>query len=89
MNEVFVSKKELILRRFRFFFEILIVFMGIFLFLLLPVLLTSLLESVPLLYGPLYYSLKAIMIFFAIPVFLYFSNILLESQKRQVKTSRY
>ncbi len=84
MPENTFSLKESIKDRFKFFFEVLIIFMGIFLFMLVPFFIGGAFESNLTLYGPIYYSTKAIAIFFAIPVFLYLSNILLESQKKQV-----
>ncbi|TFG08815.1 MAG: CPBP family intramembrane metalloprotease [Promethearchaeota archaeon] len=78
-NPEIESEKNVIINRFRFFLEVLIVFFGIFLFLLIPRLFLSFfLDEASLLYGYLYYILRAISILLAIPIFLYLSNFLIE-----------
>ncbi len=71
--------------RMRFFLEVSIVFLGIFLFMLIPTLILPMVISKSSdLYGPLFYLLRAFGIFLAIPLFLYLSNLILESQKKEV-----
>ena len=78
-------KKNMINERFRFVFEVLIIFIGIFIFSLIPRYLLPLLVSEnSIYYGPLYYSLRALAVILAIPLFLLISNIVLESQKKNV-----
>ena len=79
------TKKKIVVDRFRFVSEVIIVFIGIFLFMLIPVfLLPLLIDENSTFYGPLYYLLRAVGILIAIPIFLFISNIVLESQKKNV-----
>ncbi len=76
-------KTQIIAERGRFLLEVLIIFLGIFLFSLIPWLLLPLfMSSESIFYGPLYYLLRALAIIIAIPLFLLFSNVILESPKR-------
>ena len=79
-------KKEIALKRFRFFYqEIVWVFILIFIFLLVPLFLVPLIidETSPL-YGILFYLLRAIFVFIAIPLVYPLANLIFESQKRNI-----
>ncbi|MFX1256998.1 MAG: lysostaphin resistance A-like protein [Promethearchaeota archaeon] len=81
------NKKEnkIVLDRMRFFVEVVIIFFGIFLFMLIPrVFLPFFIDENSIFYGPLYYILRAVAIFIAIPAFLFLSNKILETQKKNV-----
>lgn len=81
------KKKKLFTERLRFVTEVVIVFIGIFLFTLIPIFLLPLfINGTSIYYGPLYYFLRALGIIIAIPLFLFISNILLESQKKDLIT---
>lgn len=85
MESVENRKKIIIRERFRFVAEVLLVFIGIFLFLLIPrVLFPIFVDEKNVLFGPIYYLLRALAILIAIPVFLFISNIVFESQKRNI-----
>lgn len=80
-NEI---KTKLLVARANFFFEIIIVFLGIFLFMLVPrIVLPNFLEPSSIFYGPLFYLLRALVLFLAIPIFLSVSFVLLESSKQE------
>lgn len=81
MTSEYISKKQIAKDRFTFFFEVLIVFMGIFLFMLIPFFVMNLIDSNSIFYGPINYLLKAVGMTLAIPIFLYLSDFILESQK--------
>ncbi|MFX1366267.1 MAG: type II CAAX prenyl endopeptidase Rce1 family protein [Promethearchaeota archaeon] len=80
------SKKEIALKRFRFFLhEVALGFVLIFIFLLIPaLLLPTLVGTSSPLYGILNYSLKAIFVFIGVPLILIISNIVFEPQKRNI-----
>ncbi len=81
------KKKKLFTERLRFVTEVVIVFIGIFLFTLIPIFLLPLfINKTSIYYGPSYYFLRALGIIIAIPLFLFISNILLESQKKDLIT---
>ncbi|NVM35363.1 MAG: CPBP family intramembrane metalloprotease [Candidatus Lokiarchaeota archaeon] len=79
-------KKEIALDRFRFFLhEVALGFILIFVCLLIPAfLIPSLVGQGSPLYGILFYSLKAIFVFIGVPLILTISNLVFESQKRNV-----
>ncbi len=79
-------KKEIALKRFRFFYqEIVWAFILIFIFLLIPLFLIPLIvdKGSPL-YGILSYSIRAILVFIGIPLIFPLSNLVFESQKRNI-----
>lgn len=77
--------KKILRDRFRFFIEVILVFLGIFLFTFIPSLLfQDLIIENPILFGVLSFVLRAIGIIIAIPVFLLLTNFILEWQKREV-----
>ncbi len=85
MESVDNLKKKIIIERFRFVGEVFIIFLGIFLFLLIPrFLLPLFLDEKSIFFCPLYYLLRAAAILLAIPLFLLISNIILESQKKNI-----
>ncbi|MFW9770777.1 MAG: CPBP family intramembrane glutamic endopeptidase [Candidatus Thorarchaeota archaeon] len=80
------SSTNLIFRqRLYFLVEILIIFLGIFLFLLIPTFVPNLVVDVnSRAYEPLYFLFRAFIILAAIPIFLIVSNFALQSQKRKL-----
>ncbi len=79
-------KKEIALKRFRFFYqEIVWAFIIIFVFLLIPLFLIPLIvgKGSPL-YGILFYSIRALLVFIGIPLIFPLSNLVFESQKRNI-----
>ena len=79
-------KKQIALKRIRFFYqEIFWGFMIVFLFLLVPFFLLPLIvEEGSVLYGVLFYVIRAILVFIGIPLLFPLSNVLFESQKRNI-----
>ena len=76
-------KNQIIAERGRFLIEVFIIFLGIFLFSLIPWLVLPLfISNESVFYGPLYYLLRAAAIIIAVPLFLLISNVFLESPKR-------
>ncbi len=80
------KKKKIAKVRFIFFlYEVALVFVFLFVFLLVPLFLVPFFSAGnPILYGILFYGLRAIIIFLGIPLILYLTNLLYESQKRKV-----
>ncbi|MEE9377979.1 MAG: CPBP family intramembrane glutamic endopeptidase [Candidatus Lokiarchaeia archaeon] len=79
-------KKQIALKRFRFFYqEIVWGFILIFIFLLLPLFLVPLIVSVTSpLYGILIYSLRAVFVIIGIQLIFPLSNLIFDSQKRNI-----
>ena len=78
-------KKKIVRDRFRFVGEVLFIFLFLFIFLLIPIfLLPLLIDKNSIIYGPLYYLLRAACALIAIPLFLFVFNILVEPQKKNV-----
>ncbi|MFX1503182.1 MAG: CPBP family intramembrane glutamic endopeptidase [Promethearchaeota archaeon] len=79
-------KKEIALKRFRFFYqEIVWAFIIIFLLLLIPsFLIPTLIDSGSPLYGIAFYSSRAILAFIGIPLIFPLANLIFESQKRNI-----
>jgi len=77
-------KKKIAKARFTFFlYEIALVFIFLFILLIIPVFLIPLIaEPWTTLYGVLFYLIRAIIIFLGIPLILYLTNLLFESQKK-------
>ena len=77
---------KLILRqRFYFLFEVLIVFLGIFIFMLIPTFLLPLLfDSNSVIFEPLFYYLRALILIAVIPLFLYLANFIMEKQRKKL-----
>lgn len=80
------GKKTIAKVRFAFFiYEVALVFVFLFVILLAPLFLVPLFVAEnTVLYGILFYVLRAIFIFLGIPLILYLTNLLYESQKRKV-----
>ncbi|MHA2120076.1 MAG: CPBP family intramembrane glutamic endopeptidase [Promethearchaeota archaeon] len=80
------GKKRIAKVRFTFFiYEVALVFVFIFLLLIIPVFLVPLIvEEGSILYGILFYLMRAIMVFIGIPLLIYLTNLIFESQKRKV-----
>jgi len=77
-------KKKIAKARFTFFiYEIALVFVFLFVLLIIPVFLIPLIaEEGTILYGILFYLIRAIIILFGIPLILYLTNLLFDSQKK-------
>jgi membrane protease YdiL (CAAX protease family) len=77
--------KMIFRQRMYFLLEVLIVFIGILIFMLIPVYLIPLLIDVnSVLYEPVVYSVRAIVLILGVTIFLYFANFIMESQKRKI-----
>jgi len=77
--------KVLLRQRFYFLFEILVIFLGSFIFLLIPfLLLPFLIDTNSVFFEPLYYSLRAVMLIAAISLFLYLANFIMEKQRKRL-----
>ncbi len=77
--------KTILRQRFYFLFEVLIIFLGIFIFMLIPTfLLPFLINSSSVIFEPLYYLVKAVMIVVAIPIFLYIAYFMMEKQRKKL-----
>ncbi|MFW9987967.1 MAG: lysostaphin resistance A-like protein, partial [Candidatus Odinarchaeota archaeon] len=78
-------KKEIALKRFRFFLqEVALGFVLIFFLLLLTLLVPTLIDTNSPLYGILIYTIKALFVFIGVPLILIISNIVFEPQKRDI-----
>jgi len=76
------TKGKILEERLYFFIEVVIVFFGLFCFLLIPLGIYSLITSENGIFlGPLFYFLKAIVLIAALPLMLYISNYLMELQE--------
>ena len=80
------AKKRIAKVRFSFFlYEVALVFVFIFLLLLIPITLFELLAPQESIFGGiLFYGLRGAFIFFGIPLILYLTNLIFESQKSKV-----
>ncbi len=77
--------KTIFNQRIHYFFEVLIIFLGIFIFMLIPaVLLPLLIDSSSVIFEPLFFVLRVVIIIVAIPLFLYLSNIIMPSQRKEL-----
>ncbi len=75
--------KTIIKQRFYFLFEVLTIFLGIFIFTIILVpLLSFIIYENDILYERLYNLVRAAIIVVAIPIFLYLSNFLMEKQRK-------
>ena len=75
----------IVMQRFYFLFEVLVIFLGIFIFSLIPSFLTLLSDAVnAVIFERLFYLLRAALIVVAIPLFLYLSNFLMEKQRKSI-----
>lgn len=83
--EAETTKKKILKERFNFFIEVALVFIGIFLLMLIPVfVLPLILDPNAVFFGALFYLWRAIMIFIAIPLMLFITDIIFESQSKQI-----
>ena len=77
--------KTIIMQRFYYLFEVLIIFLGIFIFMLIPAFLLPFLVDVnAVIFEPLYYLVRTAIIVVVIPLFLYLSNYIMEKQRRSL-----
>ncbi|MGQ4872677.1 MAG: CPBP family intramembrane glutamic endopeptidase [Promethearchaeia archaeon] len=85
MQQIKDPKKEIVKERFSFLIEVILVFLGIVILMLIPrYLLTLIVDSSSDFYGPLFYILRALAIFIAIPIFLYIPNLIFEANKKNL-----
>lgn len=67
------------MQRFYYFFEVLVIFLGIFIFMIIPTfLLPFLVDTNAVIFEPLYYLVRAVILIIAIPLFLYLANFIME-----------
>ena len=77
--------KKLFKQRIYYFFEVLIIFLGIFIFMLIPTfLLPFFIDFKSIIFEPLFFILRAAIIIVAIPLFLYLANYIMESQRKKL-----
>jgi len=77
--------KIILRQRVYFLFEVLIIFLGIFIFMLIPTfLLPFLIDNNSVIFEPLYYILRAIILITAIPLFLYLATFVMEKQRKKL-----
>ena len=77
------SIRQLFIQRFYFLVEVIIVFLGIFFF-LIPTIFIPYIEKIGVLYGISYNVVQAILSFVAIFLFLYVANFALEKKRRDI-----
>ena len=77
--------KMILRQRFYYLLEVLIVFLGIFIFMLIPAFILPLfIGHNSVVFEPLYYYLRMIIIIGAIPLFLYLANFIMEKQRKRL-----
>ena len=77
--------KKILRQRLYFLLEVLIIFLGIFIFMLIPTfLLPFLIDVNSVIFDPLYYVLRAVIPLTAIPLFLYLSTFIMEKQRKKL-----
>ena len=77
--------KKILRQRFYYMFEVLIIFLGIFIFMLIPTfLLPFLIDNSSVIFEPLYYLLRATVLIIAIPLFLYLATFIMEKQRKKL-----
>ncbi|MFX1571220.1 MAG: CPBP family intramembrane glutamic endopeptidase [Promethearchaeota archaeon] len=83
VSRVYSGKKKIAVDRLRFFIrEVSLMFIFIFLLLLIPLFVIPLfINEESFLYGIFIYGFRAVFIFFGIPLILYLSNLIFESQQ--------
>ena len=80
------AKKNTAKRRFSFFlYDVALVFVFLFVLLIIPLFIVPLVvEEGSVLYGVIFYTLRAVMVLVGIPVILYLTNLIFEFQKKKV-----
>jgi len=79
------SLKTIFIQRLYYLFEVLIIFLGIFIFMLIPAfLLPFFIDFNSVIFEPLFFILRAVIIIIAIPLFLYLSNFLMSPQRKKL-----
>ena len=77
--------KIILKQRFYYLFEVLIIFLGIFIFMLIPTfLLPFLIDFTSVIFEPLYFLVRAVILIAAIPLFLYLANFIMEKQRKKL-----
>lgn len=74
--------KTILKQRIYFLLEVLIIFLGIFIFRIIPSSLTYIID--PVIFEPLQYLLRVVVILTAIPLFLYLATFLMEKQRKKL-----
>jgi len=77
--------KTIMQQRFYYLFEVLVIFLGIFIFMLIPTFLLPILIDVnDVWFEPLYNLLRAAIMIVVVPLFLYLANFLMEKQRKSL-----
>jgi membrane protease YdiL (CAAX protease family) len=77
--------KTIVRQRFYILLEVLIIFLGLYIFMLIPaILLPFLIDANSVIFEPLYYLLRAVMLITAIPLFLYLATFIMEKQRKKL-----
>ena len=77
-------KNQIVNTRVRFLLEVIFIFIGIFLFLLIPLLLIPfMIDEESVLFGPIYYATRALVVFLAIPISLFILNLVSDLQNQE------
>ncbi len=77
--------KTIFNQRIYYFFEVLIIFLGIFIFMLIPTfLLPFFIDFESIIFEPLFFIVRAAIIIVAIPLFLYLSNFIMVPQRKKL-----
>ncbi|MFX1275233.1 MAG: CPBP family intramembrane glutamic endopeptidase [Promethearchaeota archaeon] len=77
------TKTKIIEDRLYFFIELVIVFIGGFFLVFIAEIITSILDPSSILYGPLYFLIKSIIILVTVPLFLHLAYLILKDQKEE------
>jgi len=76
--------KIILRQRLYYLFEVLVIFLGIFIFMLIPnILLPFLIDQNSVVFEPFYYLLRAVIPIIAIPLFLYLATFIMEKQRKK------
>jgi len=85
MSRPRTALNTIFMQRIYFLFEVLVIFLGIFIFSLIPFFLMLLSDGVnAVIFERFFYLLRAALIVVAIPLFLYLSNFLMEKQRKSI-----
>ena len=77
--------KTIFNQRIYYFFEVLIIFLGIFIFMLIPTfLLPFFIDFESIIFEPLFFIVRAAIIIVAIPLFLYLANFIMVPQRKKL-----
>ena len=74
--------KTIFKQRIYFLLEVLIIFLGIFLFRIIPDSLSFIID--PVIFGPLHYLFRVVIILTAVPLFLHLATFIMEKQRKKL-----